>query len=62
MVKYPGVLAVLVASSLSPNQVCTANTTDAQPMYLFRVKMAAMGSVEDSVAERSPLSPLEAGS
>ena len=33
------------------------------PLYRFRVKMAAMGSVDDSVDENSELSPaLAAGS
>lgn len=33
-----------------------------QPMYLFRMKMAAMGRVDDSVDWNSTLSPFATGS
>lgn len=62
MVKYPGVVLFLVASSLSPSQLWTLKTMEAQPMYRLRVKMAAMGSVEDSVELKSEASLLVLGS
>jgi hypothetical protein len=39
-----GCEADLFASSLSANQDCTEITSDAHPMYLLRVNIAAMGS------------------
>lgn len=87
--KYPGVVLLFWASSLSPSQPCTLKTTAAledwfvspvwmhamfrnggavearcayHPMYRLRMKMAAMGRVEDSVELISTLSPFGAGS
>ena len=53
-VKYPGVEALFAESSLSPSQFCSAKTSDAQPRYLLRVKMAAIGSVDEMVEPKSP--------
>lgn len=53
-VKYPGVEAFFAESSLSPSQFCSAKTSDAQPRYLLRVKMAAIGSVDEMVEPKSP--------
>lgn len=56
-------LLLLVVSSLSPSQFWMLKTTEIQPMYLLRVKMAAMGSVDDTVDPNSAFSPaLAAGS
>lgn len=55
-------LLFFLLSSLSPSQLWTLKTKAAQPMYRLRMKMAAMGRVEDRVEEKSVLSPLAAGS
>jgi hypothetical protein len=51
--KYPGVLDVLLACSLSPSQVCSENTSDAHPMKRFRISIASMGIVEDTLDVKS---------
>jgi hypothetical protein len=56
------VLLFFLLSSLSPSQLWTLKTKAAQPMYRFRMKIAAIGRVEDSVEEKSVLSPDAAGS
>lgn len=45
--------------SLSPSQFCRAKTSEAQPRYLLRVKMAAMGRVDEMVEEKSAWSPAD---
>lgn len=58
--KYPGV-PLFDASALSPSHDCRLNTNDAHPTNLLRVNMAAIGSVDEMLEEKSVGSSPAAG-